>query len=71
MISLLKDSGLDGLRGTVERCDDCETPTIHLAAPSGVPVCSLCGYNPVFDDIADDDSGDELPANVIPLAPHR
>jgi hypothetical protein len=68
MLGLLKDSGWDGLRGTVERCDDCETPTIHLAAPSGVPVCSLCGYNPIFDALTDGDVIDETPANVIPLA---
>jgi hypothetical protein len=71
MSGLLKDSGLDGLRGTVERCDDCETATIHLAAPGGVAVCSVCGYNPAFDDFADDDSDEALPANVIPLAPYR
>ena len=71
MVGLLKDSGFDGLRGTVERCDDCESSTVHLAAPSGVAVCTLCGYNPVFDEITDDESGDELPANVVPLSWYR
>jgi hypothetical protein len=71
MSGLLIDSGLDGLRGTVELCDDCETSTVHLAVPGGVPVCGLCGYNPVFDEIVDDESGDELPDNVIPLDQYR
>jgi hypothetical protein len=66
MLGLLKDGGLDGLRGTIERCDDCETSTIHLTAPSGVPVCSLCGYNPIFDALAGE-SSDELPTSVVPL----
>ena len=59
MSGLLIDSGLDGLRGTVELCDDCETSTVHLAVPGGVSVCGLCGYNPVFDEIVDDESGDD------------
>jgi hypothetical protein len=71
MSGLLIDSGLDGLHGTVEMCDDCETSTVHLAVPDGVAVCALCGYNPVFDDFADDYSDDELPTNIIQLADYR
>jgi ribosomal protein L37AE/L43A len=51
---LVKDSGWDGLRGSVERCDDCERPTVHLAAPQGVPVCGDCGYSPAFESIEDE-----------------
>ena len=58
MFGLLIDSGLDGLRGTVEYCDDCDTSTLHLAAPEGVAVCGLCGYNPIFDSITDE-AGDD------------
>jgi hypothetical protein len=56
MSDLLKDSGLDGMRGTVEMCDDCDRPTVHLAAPGGVPICGTCGYNPIFDAVEDEDS---------------
>jgi len=62
MFGLLKDSGWDGLRGTVEGCDDCETSTIHLTAPGGVSVCSNCGYNSLLDELSEewdaDDGGD-------------
>ena len=55
MPELLRDSGLDGLRGSVEMCDDCDCPTVHLTAPGGVPICGQCGHNPIFDTIDDDD----------------
>ncbi|HWQ13471.1 MAG TPA: hypothetical protein VNL77_11760 [Roseiflexaceae bacterium] len=45
----MKDSGWDGLRGTVQRCGSCGRATIHLAARGGVAVCSECGYNPAFE----------------------
>ena len=67
MSELLKDSGWDGMRATVEACDDCDGPTIHLSVTDGVPICSLCGYNPLFDDLVDDEDDGDLPANVIPL----
>jgi uncharacterized protein (DUF983 family) len=50
----VKDSGWQGLRGTVQRCGACSKATVHFAARGGVPVCSECGYNPAFDRIADD-----------------
>jgi hypothetical protein len=65
MAKFVKDSGWDDLRGTVEQCDDCENPTIHLAAPGGVPVCSMCGYNPLLDELMDEDDNDDTPSNVI------
>ena len=55
MPELLKDSGLDDLRGSVEMCDDCDRPTVHLTTPGGVPICGQCGHNPIFDTIDDDD----------------
>ena len=64
MSGLLKDSGWDGLRVTVEGCDDCEGSTIHLTAPGGVAVCSLCGYNPLLAELADEDEAGYAPSNV-------
>lgn len=40
---LLKDCGMDGMCGSVERCDECERPTAHFAARGGRPVCGVCG----------------------------
>ena len=54
MAGLLIDSDWDGLRGTVELCEECDTSTIHLTAPEGIPICSLCGYNSLLDDIIDE-----------------
>ena len=45
MTLLLKDSGLGGLKGTVQYCADCGKPTVHYRAPGGWPICSTCGYN--------------------------
>jgi hypothetical protein len=61
----MKDSGWDGLRGTVQRCGSCSRPTIHLAAQGGVAVCSECGYNPAFDSFA------EEPAPKVVRFPER
>jgi hypothetical protein len=61
MSELLKDSGWDGMHATVEPCDECEQPTIHLSVTEGVPICTLCGYNPIFDALADDIEADDLP----------
>jgi hypothetical protein len=45
MTLLLKDSGLDGVKGTIQYCADCGKPTVHYRAPGGWPICSTCGYN--------------------------
>ena len=52
MSNLLINSGWDGMHATVQSCDDCEQPTIHLSADEGVPICAQCGYNPIFDQFA-------------------
>lgn len=45
MATLMKDSGLSGLKGTVQFCADCGKPTVHYHAPGGWPICNACGYN--------------------------
>ncbi len=42
---LLKDSGLAGLKGSIQYCDDCQKPTAHYRTPNGWPICHICGYN--------------------------
>ncbi|MFO7167626.1 MAG: hypothetical protein DIU80_006315 [Chloroflexota bacterium] len=65
MKHLFKNSGWNGLRGTVQRCDECRRSTIHLAAQGGVPVCSECGYSPAFAAF------DDQPAQRIIRFPGR
>ena len=55
---LLVDSGLDGLEGTVEYCDDCDDVTVHLGVPDGVQVCNQCGDSDAWDELGDDDYDD-------------
>jgi hypothetical protein len=42
---LLKDSGLAGLKGSIQYCADCQKPTVHYRTPNGWPICHACGYN--------------------------
>ena len=65
MSDLLINSGWDGMYATVQSCDDCEQPTIHLSADEGVAICAQCGYNPIFDEIADETDASDAPDNVI------
>lgn len=71
MFGLLKDSGWDGMRGSVEGCDDCGTPTIHLTAPGGVSVCGDCGYNPMLDALTDASDSDDTYSNVVYLSSYQ
>ncbi len=52
---LLVDSGLEGLMGSVEYCDDCDDQTVHLSVTDGVAVCNQCGDSPAWDDLDDCD----------------
>ena len=65
MSDLLINSGWDGMYGSVQSCDECEQPTIHLSADEGVPICAQCGYNPIFDELADDADAGDLADNVV------
>ncbi len=55
MSTLVIDSGLDGLKGSVQYCDDCEQPSVHYAVPEGWPICNACGYNEDLADLVDED----------------
>lgn len=46
MKPLLKDAGLDGLKGSIQYCADCQKPSIHYRTTNGWPICGICGYNP-------------------------
>ncbi len=54
MRRLFKDSGLDGLKGSVQYCADCGQPTVHYRASEGWPVCGSCGYNADVVAMAED-----------------
>ncbi|MFO7167002.1 MAG: hypothetical protein DIU80_003140 [Chloroflexota bacterium] len=43
MAMLLKDCGLEGFRGSVQRCASCGRHTAHFRRPGGWPVCGVCG----------------------------
>lgn len=43
MALLLKDCGLEGFKGSVQRCADCRRATAHFRRPGGWPVCGVCG----------------------------
>ena len=43
MALLLKDCGLEGFKGSVQRCAECRRPTVHFRRPGGWPVCGVCG----------------------------
>jgi hypothetical protein len=40
---LLKDCGLEGLKGTVQRCAECGRATVHFHRPASWPACGVCG----------------------------
>lgn len=52
---LLIDSGLEGLEGSVEYCNDCDDQTVHLSVAEGVAVCHQCGDSPAWDELGDDE----------------
>ena len=43
MALLLKDCGLEGFKGSVQRCNDCNRPTVHFRRTGGWPICGMCG----------------------------
>lgn len=45
MKHLLKDSNLEGLKGTMHYCAECRKLQVHLVAADGWPICHACGYN--------------------------
>lgn len=45
MAQRFKDSGLDGLKGSIQYCPDCRRSTAHYRTPDGWPICYACGYN--------------------------
>ncbi len=55
MNHLVKDSGLNNLKASVQRCDECAKPQVHYSAVAGCPVCHVCGYSPVLAQLADDE----------------
>jgi hypothetical protein len=40
---LLKDCGLEGFKGSVQRCPECRRATVHFHRPGGWPICGVCG----------------------------
>jgi hypothetical protein len=55
---LVKDSGLNTLKASVQYCGECEKPQIHYAAEHGWAVCHVCGYSAGLDQLIED----ELPS---------
>lgn len=43
MALLLKDCGLEGFKGSVQRCDECRRNTVHFRRAGGWPICGVCG----------------------------
>jgi ribosomal protein L37AE/L43A len=53
MMTRLRDSGLDGLKASVQHCPECRKQTVHYSAPGGWPICHACGYNAELEKIAE------------------
>ena len=59
MNTLVKDSGLHGLKASIGYCEECQKPQVHYTTTTGWPVCHVCGYNATLDRLyADDATGD-------------
>ena len=43
MALLLKDCGLEGFKGSVQRCAECERATVHFHRVASWPACGVCG----------------------------
>jgi len=52
---LVKNSGLNNLKASVQYCGECEKPQIHYAADHGWAVCHICGYSAGLEQLADED----------------
>ena len=51
MNTLVKDSGLHGLKASIGYCEECQKPQVHYTATNGWPVCHVCGYNATLDQL--------------------
>ena len=60
MQHLVKDSGLNNLKATIQYCRECQKPQVHYAAAAGCAVCHACGYSPVLEQLIEE----ELPIAV-------
>lgn len=54
----LRDSGLDGMKASVEYCPECRKQTVHYTSRGGWPICHACGYNEEMEKISKDNSKD-------------
>jgi hypothetical protein len=52
---LVKDSGLHGLKASIDYCAECEKPQVHYTTTHGWPVCHVCGYNAQLEQLCEDD----------------
>lgn len=52
---LVKDSGLNNLKASIQYCGECEKPQIHYTADHGWAVCNLCGYSAGLEQLADEE----------------
>ncbi|NWG19551.1 MAG: hypothetical protein HXY39_04410 [Chloroflexi bacterium] len=68
MMTLMKDSGLNGLKGSVQYCPDCGRPTVHYRVPGGLPICNACGYNA---DLANYCAQQQQPIRLVPPTVRR
>lgn len=72
MVIRLKDSGLDGLKGSVQYCPDCGRPTVHYRIPGGLSICNACGYNAeLAADCAQQQEPARQPTRLMPFAARR
>jgi ribosomal protein L37AE/L43A len=53
MMARLRDSGLDGMKASVEYCPECRKQTVHYTARGGWPICHACGYNAEMEKLTE------------------
>jgi hypothetical protein len=70
MALLLKDCGLEGFKGSVQRCDECRRATVHFRRPGGWPICGVCGTFALPAQASEAPTSQRrLPSATIPLLP--
>lgn len=52
---LVKDSGLNNLKASIQYCDECAKPQVHYSAGAGCAVCHACGYSSALAQLLEDD----------------
>jgi ribosomal protein L37AE/L43A len=52
MMTRLRDTGLNGMKASVEYCKECRKQTVHYTATGGWPVCHACGYNAELEKLS-------------------